>query len=182
MKKEYIKKEIVYAFIDGQNLNLGTSKDIYRRRDSRFKLIYKGWKLDYKRFRIFLRHKFYVKKAFLFIGYIKKNEPLYRDLKRYGYILIFKPTVCDLRGHFKGNIDADLVLHCCRIEYDNFDKAVIVSGDGDFYCLHKFLLKEDKLKSILIPNSKSESSLLKEFVGVKKYLEYEKHKLELRKK
>ena len=65
-----IKRETVYAFIDSQNLNLGTSKDIYRNR----KLIYKGWKLDFKKFRIYLNDKFHVKKAFLFIGYIKQNE------------------------------------------------------------------------------------------------------------
>jgi len=46
MKSRKKQKEKVYAFIDSQNLNLGTSKDIYRNR----KLIYKGWKLDFKKF------------------------------------------------------------------------------------------------------------------------------------
>jgi len=64
------RKQKVYAFIDSQNLNLGTSKDIYKNR----KLIYKGWKLDYQKFRKYLSDKFRVKKAFLFIGYIKQNE------------------------------------------------------------------------------------------------------------
>jgi len=31
------------------------------------------------------------------------------------------------------------VLYAAAIEYSNYDKAVIVSGDGDFYCLHEFL-------------------------------------------
>jgi len=37
------KKANNYAFIDGQNLNLGTSKDI---RNKKGKVIYHGWKLD----------------------------------------------------------------------------------------------------------------------------------------
>jgi len=38
---------IIYTFIDSQNLNLGTGKDIYKNG----KLIYKGWRLDFKKFR-----------------------------------------------------------------------------------------------------------------------------------
>src|SRR3989338_9396227 len=106
-------RDKTYAFIDSQNLNLGTSKDIYRNR----KLIYKGWKLDFKKFRIYLNNKFRVKKAFLFIGYIKQNEELYKKLKSYGYDLVFKPTVKDSSGKPKGNVDAELVLHCATIQY-----------------------------------------------------------------
>jgi len=80
---------IIYAFIDSQNLNLGTSKDLFNRKG---KKIYKGWKLDFKKFRIYLSDKFHVSKAFLFIGYIKENERMYRQLKSFGYELIFKPT------------------------------------------------------------------------------------------
>src|SRR3989344_8070644 len=128
-------RNIVYAFIDSQNLNLGTSKDIYKGR----KRIYQGWKLDFKKFRRYLKDKFRVRKAFLFIGYIKQNEMLYKNLKSYGYDLVYKPTVKDNFGKPKGNVDAELVLHAAAIEYQNYDKAVIVSGDGDFGCLHEFL-------------------------------------------
>ena len=64
----------VFAFIDSQNLNLGTSKDIYKNG----KLIYKGWKLDFKKFRHYLTDKFKVEKAFLFIGFIQKNKSFIR--------------------------------------------------------------------------------------------------------
>jgi uncharacterized LabA/DUF88 family protein len=170
------KREIVYAFIDSQNLNLGTNKDIYKNR----KLIYKGWQLDFKKFRKYLEDKFRVKKAFLFIGYIKQNEKMYRRLKLNGYELIFKPTVKDNYGKPKGNVDAELVLHCAKIEYDNFDKAVIAAGDGDYFCLHNFLIKNKKLFKIIIPNSKSESSLLKPFQEYKIFIEHEKNKLEFK--
>src|SRR3990167_3666984 len=151
------KYPIIFAFIDSQNLNLGTSKDVFNKRGRK---IYTGWKLDFKKFRVYLSDKFHVSKAFLFIGYIKENERLYNNLKRYGFELIFKPTTKDNSGKPKGNIDAELVLYSVAIEYKNCDKAVIVSGDGDFLCLHEYLQKKGKLLRIIIPNLKSQSSLL----------------------
>ena len=75
-------------------------------------------------------------------------------------------------------MDAELVLHAAAIEFSNYDKAVIVSGDGDFYCLHEYLEKNKKLLRIIIPNSKSESSLIKPFQKYKVFIEFEKNKLE----
>lgn len=167
-----------YAFIDSQNLNFGTSKNILNGKDN--KIIYKGWKLDFQRFRIYLKNKFRVSKAFLFIGYLADYKELYSMLESFGYILIFKPTVKDAYGIPKGNIDAELVLHSARIEYENFDKAVFVSGDGDFACLYEFFKQENKLLRIIIPNRKSESSLLKKFQEYKTYIFAEKDKLEYR--
>lgn len=170
------KPSVIYAFIDSQNLNLGTSKDIYKNK----KLIYKGWKLDYKKFKKYLFDKFRVQKAFLFIGYIKQNEVLYRSLKSSGYNLIFKPTVKNKEGTAKGNVDAELVLHAAAIQYPNYDQAVIVSGDGDFTCLHEYLNSRKKLSKIIIPNRHSESSLLKKFQKYKIFLYREKQKLEFK--
>jgi len=163
----------IYAFIDSQNLNLGTSKDIYKNR----KLIYKGWKLDFKKFRKYLSDKFRVDKAFLFIGYLKEYEPLYKSLRSFGFKLIYKPTVKDEHNKPKGNVDAELVLHSAAIEFNNYRQAVIVSGDGDFFCLHKFLIKNNKLLKIIIPNKHSESSLLKNLQLYKLFLFREKDKL-----
>lgn len=173
-----IKKNqrVVYAFVDSQNLNLGTSKNIYKNR----RLIYKGWKLDYKKFRKYLTDKFRIEKVFLFVGYIRKYKIMYQNLKSYGYKLIFKPTVKDDHGKPKGNVDAELVLYAAAKEFLNYDKAVIVSGDGDFYCLHEYLEKKRKLLKIIIPNTKSESSLLRKFQKYKTFIIFEKDKLELK--
>ncbi len=173
-KKRKLKKPIIYAFIDSQNLNLGTSKDIYKGK----KRIYQGWKLDFRKFRKYLTDKFRLTKAILFIGYISKNKLFYQQLKSFGYELIYKPTVADHYGKPKGNVDAELVLHAAAVELDHYDKAVVVSGDGDFYCLYKFLEEKNKLLRIIIPNEKSESSLLKPFQKYKTFLIFEKVKLE----
>lgn len=137
-----------FAFIDSQNLNLGI-------RDQ-------GWKLDFARFLVYLRHRFSVKKAFLFIGYLPGNESLYTSLQQAGYIVVFKPTLVLKDGNVKGNVDAELVLHS-MIEYSNYDKAVIVSGDGDFHCLVEYLEKNEKLERLVVPNRKKYSILFKEF-------------------
>ena len=175
MGKRKKKLPVIYAFIDSQNLNLGTSKNIYNRQR---KLIYKGWKLDYKKFNVYLKDKFRVSKSFLFIGYIKQNRNLYRFLRRCGYTLVFKPTTKDNSGKPKGNVDAELVLHAAAIEFSNYDKAVTVSGDGDFYCLYEYLEKYKKLLKIIVPNRKSASSLLARFEKYKIFLVRDKEKVE----
>lgn len=48
------------------------------------------------------------------------------------------------------------------IQYDNYDKAVIVSGDGDFHCLIEYLDAEGKLLKVLAPN-RHFSGLLRKF-------------------
>jgi len=47
-------------------------------------------------------------------------------------------------GKVKGNVDAELVLHT-MIEYLNYDRALLVTGDGDFFCLVDYLIKKNKL-------------------------------------
>ena len=152
-----------YAFIDSQNLNLS--------------VLDQGWKLDWRKFRVYLTHKHKVMKAFLFIGYIATNENLYTFLQDSGYILIFKPTLGLPSGKPKGNVDAELVLHT-MIEFPNYDKAVIVAGDGDYYCLVEYLKKKNKLKSLVIPNKHDYSSLLKKFGPDMSFVTDVRHKVE----
>jgi uncharacterized LabA/DUF88 family protein len=135
-----------YAFIDSQNLYLSI-KEL-------------GWKIDFKRFRVYLAEKYHVTKAFLFIGFVEGNNPIYIQLQDAGFICIFKPTLTYKDGTIKGNCDAELVLQA-MIEYKKYEKAVIVTGDGDFYCLAKYLIEENKLEALIIPNRYKYSALLK---------------------
>jgi len=140
----------VYAFIDSQNLNLGVQSQ--------------GWKLDWRKFRQYVRNKYKVTKAYLFIGHVAGNESLYAFLQESGFILVFKPTL-DHRVKdkviVKGNVDAELVLHA-MIQYKSYTQAIIVTGDGDFHCLIEYLEEKKKLLKILVPTNRY-SSLLRKF-------------------
>ena len=102
-------------------------------------------------------------KAFLFIGYVYENQDLYINLQKDGFILSFKPTLKLPNEKVKGNIDAELVPHT-MIEYQNYDKALIVTRDGDFYCLVDYLMKNDKLLKLMIPNRNKFSSLFRKMM------------------
>lgn len=143
-------KKSIYAFIDSQNLNLGVKSD--------------DWDLDFGKFRIYLKEKYVVEKAYLFIGQVSGYEKLYTYLQEAGYILVFKPTLEFKKKKeriTKGNVDAELVLHT-MIQWPNFDKAIIVSGDGDFFCLIEHLDDNNKLEKIIVPNNQY-SSLLRKY-------------------
>ena len=168
MKKRK-KRVIAYAFIDSQNLNLGIKS--------------LGWNLDFKKFRVYLREKYHVTTAYLFIGYISTNQDLYSSLQKDGYVLIFKPTLPDKNGQIKGNVDADLVLQA-MIDYKKYNQAIIVSSDGDFYSLVKYLYEHKKLLYVMSPYVKTCSVLLKKTArekiifmdNLRKKLEYKKKK------
>lgn len=104
--------------------------------------------------------KYHVQKAYLFIGYMPENQAMYTRFQQQEYILVFKPILTFKDGTTKGNCDADLVLRA-MIEYSNYDKAVIVSGDGDYYSLVDYLKSKGKLEQLLIPNEFRYSALLK---------------------
>ena len=89
-----------FAFIDSNNVNKAIEG--------------LGWKLDWIRFRVYLKEKYNVSKAYLFIGYIPDNSDLYSSLQEAGFNLIFKPTYRKPDGKIKGNVDAELVLQAMR--------------------------------------------------------------------
>jgi uncharacterized LabA/DUF88 family protein len=141
-----MKKENNYAFIDAQNVHLGIKS--------------LGWDLDWSKFRIHLKEKYNVTTAYLFIGFIQTNQDIYSMLQKAGYILIFKPIIFGEEGKVKGNCDADMVLNTI-LEKENYDKAVIVTSDGDFYSLVRYLYENNKLLFVLSPYVKTCSKLLR---------------------
>lgn len=97
--------------------------------------------------------------------------------------MYFKPTLTYKDGTTKGNCDAELVLQA-MIEFSTYHKAVIVTGDGDFHCLVMYLLQQEKLDALIIPNRKKYSALLKLKV-IRPYLRFMndlQDKLEYKKK
>ena len=136
------------AYIDGNNIHKG--------------ILDLSWRLDYKRFASFLRFKYKAQKIYIFLGLIPSNIKLYQDLQEWGYTIVFKPIVPDGNGKVKGNCDAELVLQATSDFYERkCDSAILVSSDGDFACLVKFLKEKGNDILILSPEPKSCSILLK---------------------
>ena len=161
-------KENNYAFIDSQNVHKGVQRDL-------------KWEMDWFRFRICLKEKYNVTTAYLFIGFIPEHNDMYDELQKAGFILKFKPVLSNGSSGVKGNVDADLVLQA-MIDYQNYDKAVIVSSDGDFYSLARHLYDNKKLEAVLSPHRLKCSSLLRKSAKDKMfYLDKLQETLEKRK-
>lgn len=141
------KKENNYAYIDGANLHKG--------------VLSLGWELDYARFRVWLKDKYKIEKAYIFIGLIPKYSKLYKYLQESGFILVYKEVIYDSDGKAKGNCDTDLVLNFVVDMYEGkFEQAVLVASDGDYASLTKLLQEKNKLISILSPNNVDKCSIL----------------------
>ena len=141
-----------------------------------------GWDLNEKRFRRYLEEHYSVVKAYYFIGRLGGYEELYKNLKNKGYELIYKKAFRTPAGNIKGNVDAEIVLQA-MIDYDKYDKAVIVTSDGDISCLIRYLEENNKLMSVLAPSRSSCSALIKKAAkGRLSYIGELRSKLEYHKK
>jgi len=142
----YKKLKKNYAFIDGQNLYMGMKA--------------LSWKLDYKRFKIYLKEKYFITSVFIFLGYIEKYKHLYEKFEKLGYTLIFRKVSLNKTKKIKGNVDISMTVYILT-NLDKFDKAVLITSDGDFYPLVDELISRDKLEVIISPHRKLCSHLLK---------------------
>lgn len=163
------KNENNLAFIDGQNLHLGTKEE--------------GWKVDLIKFRIYLKEKYKVREAYYFLGYVSdEQEELYSNLQKAGFIVVFKEHHFSSVGKKKGNVDSDIIFEMMKNLLDNnadFQKIVLVSGDGDYKKVVDYLIKKEKFEKILFPNKKFASSLYKKLTV--KYFDY-LNQIEVKKK
>ena len=161
------------AFIDWQNLHLWTTSE--------------NWKIDFKRFRIYLKEKYLVEEVYLFLWFLDESEQkLYTKLQKSWYILEFREHNSNMKWKKKWNVDVDIVFEIMRRLKDekDFDNIVIVSWDGDYIKLVNYLIEQNILKKILFPNWKY-SSLYKRNIfrklwinlsslDIKKKIEYKK--------
>lgn len=151
------------AYIDGQNLRMGTL-------DTR-----PSWRIDLQRFRVYLREKYQVDKAFYYMGYVidgDKYQRLYEHIQESGFILVFREHNSAMIGKKKGNVDSDIILDAMKRLYlkEKFDQIVLVSGDGDYKGLVDFLIAQNKFSKVLFPNKKYASSLYRQLEP--KYFDY----------
>ena len=141
------KKITNVAYIDGTNLHQGI-KNL-------------GKELDYIWFRKWLLWKYRITHAYIFMGYIVEQKSLYEYLENAGFILVFKEVILQ-GGVIKGNADAELVLKSVRDFYEETpQKVVLISGDGDFSCLIDFLKEKNIFHTLIIPNKRYCSRILR---------------------
>ena len=106
----------------------------------------------------------------------------YLKLEQFGYNLFLKPVKMydqeDGMTRRKANCDADMTFHLMK-EKDNFDRVVILSGDGDFLPVLKYLRKLGKEVIILSrgPRTAREirqfaGSNFRDFVRLEKYIKF----------
>src|SRR3989344_3432804 len=91
----------------------------------------------------------------------------YIKLKQFGYLLFLKPVKLyeqeDGSTRRKANCDVDMAFHLMK-EKDNFDRAVILSGDGDFLPVLKYLKNNGK-DVVILGRSERTAKEIKQFAG-----------------
>ena len=134
-----------YSYIDASNIIYGTRDE--------------GWKVDFKKLFKYLKERYKCKKIFYFAGVEKNNskqQKFYKLLKEIGYELVLKqvkiykqPGGKQVR---KANCDVDLTFYAMR-DREEFNRAIFLTGDGDFEILLHYFVKEKK-EIIVIANAK----------------------------
>jgi uncharacterized LabA/DUF88 family protein len=155
-----MKNKVTYVFIDGQNMNLAIKNDFVGKTG---RLLYKGKRIDYKKLNMYLKDKYHASRQIIFLGYLPENEQLYKYFRHCGFEIIFKKTTTmKIRGKekIKGNVDIDIAVYSAARLFEEYDRAIFISGDGDFLELYDFINERKKLYKIIVPNSFSYSRLL----------------------
>lgn len=108
----------------------------------------------------------------------------YLKLEEFGYELFLKPVKLyeqdDGTTKRKANCDVDMAFYLMK-EKDNFDKVIILSGDGDFLPVLKYLRNQGKEVVILSRGPRTAREIrqfvggnFRDFVRLKKYIRFEK--------
>lgn len=162
------------AFIDSQNLHFGTIKcdmcAITLQKNIRDMELLdcicgQAWEVDLTRFYIYLKENYHVNEAYYFMGYVNKNnDELYKQITDAGFTILFKEHNKKAKSAKKGNVDTDIVFEIMKNVIDNteFNSIVLVSGDGDYIKMVKYLVDKSVFKKVLFPNRKFYSSLYKQ--------------------
>lgn len=183
-----ISKSRAYAFIDASNLFYGGEKSLgwkidYKKLLEYLKTKYQvskvlyfggveihGFKYDYlEHDTVPLRDlRIYLEKN------VKENEhqhlqriKFYAKLEKFGYELYLKPVKLyaqeDGTMRKKANCDVEMAFYLMK-EQDDFDRALILSGDGDFLPVLKYL-REQKKEIIILARGHRTAREIRQFAG-----------------
>ena len=109
----------------------------------------------------------------------------YLKLEKFGYELHLKPVKLyeqdDGTTKRKANCDVDMTFYLMK-EKDSFDKAVILSGDGDFLPILKYLKEKGKEIIVLARGSRTAREIRQFAGGNFRDFEYLKYRLKMEEK
>lgn len=105
----------------------------------------------------------------LLIGRHLQRVRFYRKLEQFGYQLFLKPVKLyeheDGTTKRKANCDVDMTFHLMK-EKDHFSRVIVLSGDGDFLPVLKYL-RGIKKEVIIFGRSERTAKEIKKFAGDK---------------
>lgn len=133
-----------FAFIDSQNLYKSVEAI--------------NCKIDYRRFRLWLKNRHNVEQAIMYFGYMEGQTRLYAYLRNCGFELVFRDVEYHL-GKTKGNVDICLTISVLE-KLQEFNKGYLITSDGDFFDLTEKLKREGKFGGVISPQSKKRCSTL----------------------
>ena len=142
------------AYIDNQNLFMATSCHETS-----------PWNVDMRKLRVYLRDKFKIEMASLYMGVFEEEyRRLYQAFRDMGYTVVFREHARIQRGKKKTNVDADIVFEMMLDAYASqlIEKAVLISGDGDYKKVVSHLIDVGKFEKLLLPSRINASSLYKQ--------------------
>lgn len=140
-----------YAFIDASNIIYGARAE--------------KWRIDQKKLFGYLRKKFKISKMFFYFGEDNNNSKQAKFLKKlelFGYILRVK-QIKRYGSRQKANCDVDLTMDMLLL-IDKYDRAIVLTGDGDFLPLFEYLKKQGK-EIVIIAFAKRTARELRRFAG-----------------
>lgn len=142
---------MLYVFIDATNIIYGTS--------------YYGWKMDFKKLYKYLITRYKAKVIYYYAGVDNSNIKqlhFYEKLTDFGYKLRLVPVKKFSDGHKKADVDSRMTFEMMKMD-KKFDKAVIMTGDGDYYWVLEYLLKNKKMVKLISHNKNTAQELKKLF-------------------
>ena len=132
------------------------------------------------------RGKYMNDAALLLISRHLQRVRFYLKLQKFGYELYLKPVKLyeqdDGTTRRKANCDVEMAFYLMK-EKENFDRVIVLSGDGDFLPVLKYLRSNGKEVIILArgPRTAREirqfaGSNFRDFVRLEKYVNFEENK------
>ena len=149
-------KPVTYAFVDAANI-------IYRDVELH------PWKIDLKKLIKYLRERFGVSKVLYFGGIDDRNATqirLHEKMKTWGYELHLNPIKRFMneqgKWYIKADVDSHMTFEMMRL-FRQYDRAIILTGDGDFYWVLKYLLENKGFVWLLASHRKTAKELKRLF-------------------